>query len=181
MVLSVAQIYAIARRAGFPPETARRMVAIALKESSGDTRAFNGRGADQSYGLWQINMLGALGPARRAQFGLTSNEDLYDPEINARVAHSLWGGDDRNLERHWAIYSGPGAAHYARYLASLPDFEGAGAGGSGSGAGSFVSGVQHQVSSVARALDVPTWAVYGFGFLMVLELSDFVSDFVSGD
>jgi hypothetical protein len=127
--MTTAEIYALARRVGFPSETARKMTAIAMKESSGNPRAFNGVGLDESYGLWQINMRGALGPARRAEFGLASNDDLYDPEINARIAYSLWGGNDANLERHWAIYTGPGAAAYARYLAALPAFEGSGSPG----------------------------------------------------
>lgn len=50
---------------------------------------------DQSYGLFQINMLGNLGPSRRKQYGLSSNDDLYDPLTNAKVAFRLSkGGTD---------------------------------------------------------------------------------------
>lgn len=66
-------------------------VAVALAESGGNPRAYNGnaRTGDSSYGLWQINMLGSLGPARRQQFGLKSDKDLLDPATNARVMVAL--------------------------------------------------------------------------------------------
>lgn len=41
---------------------------------------------DLSYGLWQINMLGALGPGRLVQYGIASNVQLYDPATNAHAA-----------------------------------------------------------------------------------------------
>jgi hypothetical protein len=62
------------------------MVAIAMAESGGNILAHNSRPPDDSYGLWQINMIGALGVSRRAAFGLKKNEDLYNPAENARVA-----------------------------------------------------------------------------------------------
>jgi hypothetical protein len=44
---------------------------------------------DDSYGLWQINMLGPLGPANRAQFALARDDQLFDPETNAKVARAF--------------------------------------------------------------------------------------------
>lgn len=85
------------RRAGFQGPALRTAYAIMMRESRGNPRAFNGnRGTgDQSYGLFQINMLGDMGPARRREYGLSSNDDLYDPFTNARAAYRLSkGGTD---------------------------------------------------------------------------------------
>lgn len=114
------QIYQTARNAGFPPETAAKMVAIALKESGGNPGAYNGVGEDRSYGLWQINMIDRegymLGAERRRQFGLTSNDQLLDPATNAKAAFSVWNGDDVNLEKHWYINNGTNKQRYDSFL-----------------------------------------------------------------
>lgn len=115
--LSPDELYQVARGAGFPAATAVKMVAIALKESGGDPNALNAKPPDESYGLWQINMLGPLGDARLRQFGLSSKSQLYDPAVNARIAYSLWAGSDANLDRHWAIVrSALNRTRYERYL-----------------------------------------------------------------
>src|SRR5436309_1930739 len=101
MNLTPEQIYSVARQAGFPPATATQMTAIAIKESGGNTTAFNGTGPDQSYGLWQINMIGNLGPARLQQFGIASNDALFDPLTNAQAAYKIWAGNDANLNTAW--------------------------------------------------------------------------------
>ena len=80
--------------AGFSGQGLRTAYAIAERESSGRPSAFNGNAAtgDLSYGLFQINMLGTMGPARRKQFGIASNEALFDPSVNARAAYQMSGG-----------------------------------------------------------------------------------------
>lgn len=91
--LSAAQIATLARQAGFSstkkvsgiPQDVLA-VAVALAESGGDTHAHNSKPPDNSYGLWQINMYGGLGPARRRQLNLKSNEQLFDAQTNARAA-----------------------------------------------------------------------------------------------
>ena len=45
---------------------------------------------DDSYGLFQINMLGQMGQERLQQFGISAREQLYDPQINVRAAHMVW-------------------------------------------------------------------------------------------
>lgn len=97
------QIKQFALAAGFPPDVARIMAAIALGESSGNTRAHNpnAKTGDNSYGLWQINMLGNMGPARRASFGIKSNEELFDPMTNARAAKKIY---DSQGYRAWSVY-----------------------------------------------------------------------------
>lgn len=66
-----------------------KAVAVALAESGGNVFAHNPTPPDDSYGLWQINMIGNLGSQRRAAFGLASNDALYDPGTNAGVAHAI--------------------------------------------------------------------------------------------
>lgn len=62
---------------------------------------------DNSYGLWQINMLGNLGPDRIRRYGhlgLTRNEDLYNPTINAKVAHAVYMDNGQSF-RPWTVYT----------------------------------------------------------------------------
>jgi hypothetical protein len=54
---------------------------------------------DNSYGLFQINMLGDMGTRRNAnylkqygQYGYTGPDSLYDPAINARIAYDISKG-----------------------------------------------------------------------------------------
>lgn len=79
-----------AKNAGFTGKNLDIAVAVALAESEGNPRAYNGKNLDRSYGLWQINMLGDMGPDRRKRFHLKSNDDLFDPATNARVAYGIW-------------------------------------------------------------------------------------------
>src|SRR5262245_39639114 len=78
-------------------------VAVALAESGGNTRAHNAVPPDNSYGLWQINMIGDLGPDRRHQYHLKSNDELFDPATNARVANSL--SNDGSNFGPWSTYT----------------------------------------------------------------------------
>jgi lysozyme-like protein/excreted virulence factor EspC (type VII ESX diderm) len=89
--LSAEQIAKAAHDAGFRGHDLTTAVAVALAESNGDPHAHNGVPPDNSYGLWQINMIGALGPDRRHQFHLDSNRELFDPETNAKAAYAISG------------------------------------------------------------------------------------------
>jgi hypothetical protein len=89
--LSPEQIAQYAHDAGFRGQDLTRAVAIALAESGGDPKAHNDVPPDNSYGLWQVNMLGALGPERRHQFDLDSNKELFSPETNAEAAFDISG------------------------------------------------------------------------------------------
>ena len=100
--LSQSQIQDLAVQVGFPSDVAPVISKIAMGESSGRSTAFNGKGADQSYGLMQINMLGDMGPERRKAFGLTSNEDLYDPLTNMKAAYEIY--KTQGLEA-WGAYT----------------------------------------------------------------------------
>src|SRR5882672_1443020 len=94
MALSYAQLEGLWIQAGGPAITAPVAAAIGLAESGGNPTAHNGNAGtgDDSYGIMQINMLGSLGPSRRAQFGLSNNTDLFDPLTNMRVAVAMSNG-----------------------------------------------------------------------------------------
>ena len=76
---------------GASPAEARILAAVAGPESGYNAAAHNqnAKTGDDSYGLWQINMLGSMGPARRKAFGITDNAQLFDPNVNARAAVSI--------------------------------------------------------------------------------------------
>lgn len=90
-------------KSGLLDEAAAIAVAVAMAESGGNIYAHNTTPPDDSYGLWQINMYGALGPARRAKFGLPSNEALYTPAANAQAAWMIWRDSGANF-RAWSTY-----------------------------------------------------------------------------
>lgn len=89
---------------GLDPEKAITMAAVGMAESTGQSGVINDnpQTGDLSYGLWQINMIGDLGPARLRQFGLRSADDLKDPETNARVMSQLLRGSGI---RAWGAYT----------------------------------------------------------------------------
>jgi lysozyme-like protein len=109
--LSAEQIANYAYRAGFRGHGLSTAVAVALAESGGDTKAHNGVPPDNSYGLWQINMLGGLGPDRRHRYHLDNNAALLDPATNARVAY---GESDHGKDfGPWSTYI---HGDYEKYL-----------------------------------------------------------------
>jgi hypothetical protein len=94
--------------AGFEGKGLRTAFGIVLKESTGRPYAHNQNSStgDNSYGLFQINMIGSLGPARRSEFGLANNEELFSPLKNAQIAYIIsdggtdwgpWGGVSRKV------------------------------------------------------------------------------------
>lgn len=117
----VGKAYSLMKSVGANDEEARVLAAISQPESAGNPGAYNPNGADKSYGLWQINMLGGLGPERRAKFGLTRNEDLYDPATNARAALQL--ARSRGGYGDWTTYT---SGKYKPYLPKTADIGGDG-------------------------------------------------------
>jgi len=110
------QLYWLARYAGLVDSRARIAAAIALAESGGNSDAHNGNAAtgDDSYGLWQINMIGAMGPARRVEFGIASNDALLNPATNARAMARMSGGGLNFTP--WTTYT---RGTYLQYLGSI--------------------------------------------------------------
>lgn len=89
--------------AGFKGTALDTAVAVSRAEDrTSDPRAHNDNpvAGDDSYGLFQVNMIGSLGPDRRARYGLSSNADLFDPATNARVAYAMSNGGT-----NWSAWS----------------------------------------------------------------------------
>jgi hypothetical protein len=118
--LSPAAIYKLAIQAGFPSVVATTMTAIALRESAGVPSAYNGDSAtgDDSWGLLQINLAGALKAPRMKLFGITDESQLLDPLTNMRAGYKLWAGNNKNLSLAWYI-DHPGV-YQTRYESHLP-------------------------------------------------------------
>ena len=79
---------------GFEGEALKLAWGIVMRESRGGPTSHNGNSdtGDNSYGLFQINMIGGLGTDRREKYGLTTNEELFNPVANARIAFLMSGG-----------------------------------------------------------------------------------------
>jgi hypothetical protein len=90
-VATQTDLYSLAIAQGLTPARARVAAAVGMAESGGDPNAHNTNAAtgDNSYGLWQINMLGKLAPERLVLFGIKSNDQLFDPQTNARAMRIL--------------------------------------------------------------------------------------------
>lgn len=133
---SAEQIYGFARRAGFTPDEAATMTAIALAESGGNSRAHNPHGED-SRGLWQIN--------GRAHPDLLAKYDLYDPLQNAKAAYAVSRhGDDISP---WTVTHGGNSARYLRYRQEAQDAAVAYGDGAGRGVWTGTGGYGHTVAA----------------------------------
>lgn len=108
--LNAQQIAGLLKQEGFAPDKIPLMTAIAMAESSGKTKAFNPRGLDKSYGLFQVNMHGNLGPARMKEFGLQSEQQLFDPKTNVRAAKRILESQGLGA---WSVYKG---GQYKKFL-----------------------------------------------------------------
>ena len=73
---------------GFKGKSLKTAWAVVMRESRGHSLSHNKTSStgDNSYGLFQINMLGSLGEDRREKFGIKSNAELLDPVTNAQAA-----------------------------------------------------------------------------------------------
>ena len=92
--LSGGQLSELLTAVGFEGEAHRIAWGIAMRESNARPLALNKstRTGDSSYGIYQINMIFDLGPERRKKFGLTANEQLFDPVLNVQVAYLMTNG-----------------------------------------------------------------------------------------
>lgn len=106
----MAALIDILKKAGFRGQALKMAYAIAMAESGGNAYAHNPTPPDNSYGLFQINMLGGMGPERRRQYGLSSNDDLFDPLVNAKIAYKMSGGG-----KNWKPWSTYLYGNYKQY------------------------------------------------------------------
>jgi hypothetical protein len=111
---------------GFEGQDLKEAWAIAKKESNGRPLAFNGNTltGDNSYGIFQINMIESLGDDRRDKFELNHNADLFNPVVNAQIAFHMSNGGE--VWRAWHIgkdpYTSTSGSHYAKYKEWLSKF-----------------------------------------------------------
>lgn len=120
MADNVSRAIRVLQQAGFKGERLKTAFGIVMRESGGNPAAHNPNRhtGDDSYGLAQINMLGSMGPARRRQFGIQSNQQLLDPVTNARAFYRLSkGGSDFGP---WGI--GPNAYRTGAGMESIRPF-----------------------------------------------------------
>lgn len=84
------QMVSALKQGGWEDELIPWYLNVTWDESGWRPRAVNDNPTtgDLSLGGGQINMIGDLGVERRARYGIT-NEDLFDPVINARVARDI--------------------------------------------------------------------------------------------
>ena len=115
--LSDGQLVELLKAVGFKGKALRSACAIAKAESNGRPLAFNGnlKTGDSSYGMFQINMIGGLGPDRREKFDLSSNAELFNPVTNAQVAlHMTKSGTD------WSSWSSLNGKRYHEWYNKYP-------------------------------------------------------------
>ena len=108
------QLAVILKQTGFKEAEIPTMIAISRAESGLNPKAHNPRYPDDSYGLFQINMLDEpgykLGEERRQRYGLKTNEELKNPNINARAALDI---RNRQGLSAWSVYT---SGAYKQYL-----------------------------------------------------------------
>lgn len=102
-MLSATELKDVLYEAGFRGKDLVEAWGTAMKESTGRPFAHNKNSntGDNSYGLFQINMIGSLGPARREQYKLKTNNDLFDPLTNAKIAYQMSNGG-----KDWSAWHG---------------------------------------------------------------------------
>ena len=100
--IPVEDLKKILRYVGFEGYSLRMAQAIVFLESTRKYYAHNtnARTGDNSYGLFQINMIGKLEEERLELYRLDRNEALFNPLINARVAYEISNGG-----RDWSAWT----------------------------------------------------------------------------
>ena len=93
-MLTDQELVTLLKTVGFEGAGLKKAWAIAKRESNGRPLAYNGnrKTGDSSYGIFQINMLGNLGPERLEKFDLKSNRELFDPVTNAEITYYMTDG-----------------------------------------------------------------------------------------
>ena len=118
------ELIGLLKEVGFEGKSLKTAWAVVMKESRGRPLAHNGNRStgDNSYGLFQINMIDELGEARRDKFELDSNGELFDPVTNAKIAYYMTGGG-----KDWSSWKvdltqdGGGNHVFADWLTKYPD------------------------------------------------------------
>ena len=97
-VLTERELVELLAAVGFEGKALKTAWAVVMRESRGRPVAHNKNAStgDNSYGLFQINMLGSMGVDRLAKFqdkiGIKKVTDLLDPVANAKAAYYMTAG-----------------------------------------------------------------------------------------
>jgi hypothetical protein len=103
---------------GFKGEALRYAWAIVMKESRGNPLSHNGNRdtGDNSFGLFQINMVDSLGQDRREKFSLEYNAQLLNPVVNAKIAYHM-----SNQGENWRSWKGVNNPVVKGWLKQFPE------------------------------------------------------------
>jgi hypothetical protein len=113
-MLSDQELVDVLYKAGFRGDRLKTAFAVAKAESNGRPKAYNppsNNTGDNSYGIFQINMIGKLGPDRRQRYELERDEDLFDPARNASVAFQM-----SNKGKDWGAWTTYTKGRYKQFL-----------------------------------------------------------------
>jgi hypothetical protein len=115
--LSPKELKSVLYEVGFRGDNLKEAWAVAMKESTGRPRSHNDNHdtGDNSHGLFQINMIGSLGPARLKQYKLDSYEELFNPLTNAKIAFQMSDGG-----KNWSAWNGLKSST-TKWFAEYPD------------------------------------------------------------
>lgn len=111
-VFNSKQLVGLLQTVGFKGQALKYAWAFAMKESTGHALDYDGNvnTGDNSYGLFQINMIGDLGLTRRVYYGINYNAQLLNPIVNAQIAYkmsdhgkdwSAWKGTRQKIVQDW--------------------------------------------------------------------------------
>ena len=104
---------------GFEGKALKMAWAVAQKESNCRPVAINNnlKTGDNSYGIFQINMIGELGEARLEKFDLDSKKDLLDPVTNAKIAFYM-----SNKGSDWSSWTYLDGERFKQFLLEYPKY-----------------------------------------------------------
>jgi len=114
--LTPEQVAILAKDAGWSGDDIATAVAVAGAESGYVSTALNGVPPDLSYGLMQVNMHGDMGPRRRQAFGISTNEELYDPWTNMQAARQVFLWHQQSQGDGWKGWTTHGGSRYESFL-----------------------------------------------------------------
>ena len=116
--LTKTQLVDLLHAIGFKGQALRYAWAIVMKESRGNPLSHNGNRdtGDNSFGLFQINMVDSLGQERREKFSLEYNAQLLNPVVNAKIAYHM-----SNQGENWKSWKGVNNPVVKGWLKQFPE------------------------------------------------------------
>jgi len=112
------QLVDLLKAVGFRGNGLKTAWAVAKAESNGQPIRYNGniKTGDNSYGLFQINMIGELGPDRREKYGIKYHGELMSPVRNAEIVYAMTQGGT-----NWKSWKYAKTPPVKKWLAKFPN------------------------------------------------------------